>query len=96
VGAASVAEGFQQQLAGLVGADYPLGSWLPTMTADVPELLLHHQAWQQQQQQQQKSHQQATPCHAPVSWPQSRWRGSYGQAASWQGRAGAAHQQHQA
>jgi hypothetical protein len=54
VGGARVAWSFQQQLAGLVDAHYPLGSWLPTMTADVPELLLQHQAWQQQQQQQQQ------------------------------------------
>jgi hypothetical protein len=54
-----VAEALKQQLAGVVGAGYSLGSWLPTMTADVPELLLQHQSWTAQHpQQQQQQHRQ--------------------------------------
>jgi hypothetical protein len=55
-----VAEAFKQQLAGVVGAvvHYPLGSWLPNMTADVAELLLQHQAWTSQHPQRQQQHQQ--------------------------------------
>jgi hypothetical protein len=51
-GVLRVAGAFRQQLSGLVGDDYPLGSWLPVMTADVPELLQQHSAWTEQQQQQ--------------------------------------------
>jgi hypothetical protein len=42
----SVAGAYQQQHAALIGPGYTPGSWLPTMTADVPELLLQHQAAQ--------------------------------------------------
>jgi hypothetical protein len=43
-GGSSVAGAYKQQLSATIGSDYRAGSWLPTMTADVPELLRQHNA----------------------------------------------------
>jgi hypothetical protein len=61
----SVIDAFSRQLSTAVGSRYSIGSWLPSMTADVQELLRQHeQALQQQQQQQQgSSSQHQQPAH---------------------------------
>lgn len=47
--ACSFTEALQQQLAGDVGRAYVPGTWLPTLTADVPELLAQQRELRQQQ-----------------------------------------------
>jgi hypothetical protein len=61
----SVTEAFSKQLSHVAGGSYSVGSWLPSMTADVPELLRQHQQALQQQQQQGSQDQQSA--HLPNS-----------------------------
>jgi Sec-independent protein translocase protein TatA len=59
----SVTDAFCKQLSYVAGGSYSVGSWLPSMTADVPELLRQHQQALQQQQQQQQQEQGSSDQH---------------------------------